>query len=152
MASEIQIANGLAAGLLYLHEEWEQCVVHRDVKSSNVMLDSNFNAKLGDFGQARLVDHGLGSQTTALAGTMGYMAPECFITSKASKESDVFSFGVVLLEACGRKVVEPKRRMENVGSYSIICNTRVQQFILVYISVEKEKNNILINNESNIDK
>ena len=104
-----KIVHGLASGLLYLHEEWEQCVVHRDIKSSNVMLDSNFNAKLGDFGLARFVDHELGSQTTVVAGTMGYMAPEYLITSKANKESDVFSFGVVALEiACGRRVVEPK--------------------------------------------
>ena len=103
-----KIVHGLASGLLYLHEEWEQYVVHRDIKSSNVMLDSNFNAKLGDFGLARFVDHGLDSQTTVVAGTMGYMAPECFTKSKASKASDVFSFGVVVLEiACGRKVVEP---------------------------------------------
>jgi len=114
-----KIANGLAARLLYLHEEWEQCVVHRDIKSSNVMLDSNFNAKLGDFGLAKLVDHGLRSQTTALAGTMDYMAPECFTTSKASKESDVFSFGVVLLKiACGRKVVEHKAEESEVGLVS----------------------------------
>ncbi|KNA18006.1 hypothetical protein SOVF_074680 [Spinacia oleracea] len=59
-----RIAQGLASAVLYLHEEWEQCVLHRDIKSSNVMLDSNFNAKLGDFGLARLVDHNLGSQTT----------------------------------------------------------------------------------------
>ncbi|KAM4098412.1 hypothetical protein ACJW30_07G075300 [Castanea mollissima] len=104
-----KIVHGLASGLLYLHEEWEQCVVHRDIKSSNVMLDSNFNTKLGDFGLARFVDHELGSQTTIVAGTMGYMAPECLISSKANKESDVFSFGVVALEiACGRRVVEPK--------------------------------------------
>ncbi|KAL7227594.1 hypothetical protein ACSBR1_022457 [Camellia fascicularis] len=102
-----KIAQGLASALLYLHEEWEQCVVHRDVKSSNVMLDSNFNAKLGDFGLARLVDHGKDSQTTILAGTRGYTAPKCVITGKANKESDVYSFGVVALEiACRRKLID----------------------------------------------
>ncbi|XP_026455796.1 L-type lectin-domain containing receptor kinase IX.1-like [Papaver somniferum] len=108
-ALRYKIAQGLASALLYLHEEWEQCVVHRDIKSSNVMLDSSFNAKLGDFGLARFVDHELGSQTTVLAGTMGYLAPECVTTGRASKESDVYSFGNVCLEiACGRKPVEPK--------------------------------------------
>ncbi|KDP35961.1 hypothetical protein JCGZ_09933 [Jatropha curcas] len=103
-----KIAQGLALALLYLHEEGDQCVLHRDIKSSNIMLDSNFEAKLGDFGLARLVDHSKGSQTTILAGTMGYMAPECFTSGKASKESDIYSFGVVCLEiACGRRVVEP---------------------------------------------
>ncbi|CAI0405325.1 unnamed protein product [Linum tenue] len=110
-----KIALGLASGLLYLHEEWEQCVVHRDIKSSNVMLDSQFNAKLGDFGLARLVDHELGSQTTVLAGTMGYLAPECVTTGRASKESDVYSFGVVALEiACGRRPVDPKQELRKV--------------------------------------
>ncbi|XP_072956196.1 L-type lectin-domain containing receptor kinase IX.1-like [Typha angustifolia] len=101
------IALGLASALLYLHEEWDSCVVHRDIKPSNVMLDSSFNAKLGDFGLARLVAHGHGSQTTVLAGTMGYVAPECVLTGKASRESDVYSFGIVALElACGRRPVE----------------------------------------------
>ncbi|XP_023733184.1 L-type lectin-domain containing receptor kinase IX.1 [Lactuca sativa] len=101
-----KIAHGLASALLYLHEEWEQCVLHRDIKASNVMLDTNFNAKLGDFGLAKLVDHEKGSQTTMLAGTLGYMAPECVVTGKATRESDVFSFGVVALEiACGRKPI-----------------------------------------------
>ncbi|KAF4386871.1 hypothetical protein F8388_006826 [Cannabis sativa] len=105
-AVRYRIALGLASSLLYLHEEWEQCVVHRDIKSSNVMLDSNFNAKLGDFGLARLADHESGLQTTMLAGTMGYMAPECVTTGRASKESDVYSFGMVALEiCCGRKPV-----------------------------------------------
>ncbi|KAI9110428.1 hypothetical protein K1719_018588 [Acacia pycnantha] len=102
----VQLRSGLASALLYLHEEWEQCVVHRDIKSSNIMLDSSFNAKLGDFGLARLVDHAKGGQTTALAGTMGYMAPECVTTGRASKETDVYSFGVVALEiVCGRKPI-----------------------------------------------
>ncbi|VVA16652.1 PREDICTED: L-type lectin-domain [Prunus dulcis] len=104
-----KIAQGLASGLLYLHQELEQCVLHRDIKSSNVMLDSNFNAKLGDFGVARLVDHGKQSQTTILAGTMGYMAPEYVNTGKASRQSDVYSFGIVALEiSCGRKPIDPK--------------------------------------------
>ncbi|KAI9111166.1 hypothetical protein K1719_017777 [Acacia pycnantha] len=99
-----KIALGLATGVLYLHEEWQQCVVHRDIKSSNMMLDSNFNVKLGDFGLAKLVDHDLAPQTAGLAGTMGYMAPEYVSTRRASKESDVYSFGVVAIEiATGRK-------------------------------------------------
>ncbi|KAM3734106.1 hypothetical protein ACB098_11G189600 [Castanea mollissima] len=109
------IARGLASALQYLHEEWEQCVLHRDIKSSNILLDSNLNAKLGDFGLARLVDHVKGSQTTALAGTMGYMAPEYVFSGRASKETDVYSFGIVLLEiACGRKPAEPYAKQDEI--------------------------------------
>lgn len=107
-SNRYKISLGLASALLYLHEEWEQCVVHRDIKSSNVMLDSIFNAKLGDFGLAKLMDHDLGPQTTGLAGTLGYLAPEYIATGRASKESDVYSFGMVLLEiGSGRRVVDP---------------------------------------------
>uniref|UniRef100_A0A2N9GQZ3 Protein kinase domain-containing protein n=1 Tax=Fagus sylvatica TaxID=28930 RepID=A0A2N9GQZ3_FAGSY len=107
-AVRYKVAQDLASSLLYLHEEWEQCVLHRDIKSSNIMLDSHFNAKLGDFGLARLVDHAKGSQTTGAVGTMGYMAPEYYTNNRASKESDVYSFGIVALElACGRKAINP---------------------------------------------
>jgi serine/threonine protein kinase len=100
------IVLGIASAVLYLHQEWEQCVLHRDIKPSNIMLDASFSAKLGDFGLARLVEHGQGSHTTMLAGTMGYMDPECIVTGRASTESDIYSLGVVLLEiACGRKPV-----------------------------------------------
>ncbi|KAL5556638.1 hypothetical protein UlMin_038874 [Ulmus minor] len=103
-AARYKISIGLASALLYLHEEWEQCVLHRDIKSSNVMLDSIFNVKLGDFGLARVMDHELGPQTTGLVGTLGYLAPEYVSTGRASKESDVYSFGVVVLEiTTGRK-------------------------------------------------
>jgi serine/threonine protein kinase len=114
-ATRYKVVQGLASALLYLHEEWEQCVVHRDIKSSNIMLDSNFNAKLGDFGLARLVDHVKGSQTTVLADTMGYMAPECVTTGNAIKESDVYSFGIVALEiACGRKPIKTNAPQDQV--------------------------------------
>lgn len=102
-----KIALGLASALLYLHEEWDQCVLHRDIKASNIMLDSDFNVKLGDFGLARLMNHDLGSHTTGLAGTFGYMAPEYVMKGSASKESDIYSFGIVLLEiVTGRKSLE----------------------------------------------
>ncbi|KAJ4787761.1 receptor lectin kinase [Rhynchospora pubera] len=100
-----KIALGLGSALLYLHSECQKCVVHRDIKPSNVMLDSSFNAKLGDFGLARLIDHDSAAQTIP-AGTMGYIAPECITTGQANTESDVYSFGMVLLEiACSRRPV-----------------------------------------------
>ncbi|CAN6334919.1 unnamed protein product [Urochloa humidicola] len=98
-----KIVLEIASAVLYLHEEWEQCVLHRDIKPSNVMLDASFNAKLGDFGLARLIDHARGSYTTVPAGTLGYMDPECRGRGRATIQSDVYSFGVILLEiACGR--------------------------------------------------
>ncbi|CAN6338884.1 unnamed protein product [Urochloa humidicola] len=98
-----KIVLEIASALLYLHEEWEQCVLHRDIKPSNVMLDASFHAKLGDFGLARLIDHARGSYTTVPAGTLGYMDPECRGRGRATIQSDVYSFGVILLEiACGR--------------------------------------------------
>ncbi|KAJ7560361.1 hypothetical protein O6H91_04G126500 [Diphasiastrum complanatum] len=102
-----KIVCGLAAALLYLHEEWEDQVVHRDVKASNVMLDANFTARLGDFGLARLIEHNKNAETTLAAGTLGYLAPEVSQTGKATTKSDVYSFGAVALEvACGRRPID----------------------------------------------
>ncbi|KAH0461358.1 hypothetical protein IEQ34_008933 [Dendrobium chrysotoxum] len=103
------IIKGIAAGLLYLHEEWEQVVLHRDIKASNVLLDADFNGKLGDFGLARLHDRGSMAETTRVVGTLGYLAPELSRTGKSTTSSDVFAFGAFLLEvACGKKPVEFK--------------------------------------------
>jgi hypothetical protein len=100
---------GVASALAYLHEEWEQCVVHRDVKPSNVMLDQDFNPRLGDFGLARLITPTKNAQTTMLAGTIGYMAPELATTCKATTNSDVFSFGILALEVVsGRHCFDTK--------------------------------------------
>lgn len=98
-----KILVGLASALLYLHEECGNPVVHRDVKPNNIMLDSHFNAYLGDFGLARLLQNEE-SVITNLAGTPGYLAPEVGFTGKATPESDVYSFGMVVLELiCGRR-------------------------------------------------
>ncbi|XP_004308350.1 PREDICTED: L-type lectin-domain containing receptor kinase IX.1-like [Fragaria vesca subsp. vesca] len=102
-----KIALGLASALHYLHEDAEQCILHRDIKSANVLLDNDFNMKLGDFGIAKLLDPHLRTRTTGVAGTFGYMAPEYAFQGRASKESDMFSFGVVALEiACGRQTYQ----------------------------------------------
>jgi serine/threonine protein kinase len=100
------IIRGVASGLLYLHENWEQVVIHRDVKASNVLLDAEMNGRLGDFGLARLYDHGTDAHTTLVVGTMGYLAPELGRTGKATPATDVFSFGAFLLEVtCGRRPI-----------------------------------------------
>ncbi|KAM3691972.1 hypothetical protein ACJW31_08G052000 [Castanea mollissima] len=102
-----QILKGVASGLLYLHEEWEQVVLHRDIKASNVLLDAELNGRLGDFGLARLCDHGANPQTTNVAGTVGYLAPELTRTGRATTFTDVFAFGAFMLEvACGRRPIE----------------------------------------------
>ncbi|KAK4803643.1 hypothetical protein SAY86_003460 [Trapa natans] len=101
------IAIGLASVLRYLHQECEQQVIHRDIKASNVMLDVNFNPRLGDFGLARLMDHDKSPVSTLTAGTMGYLAPEYLQYGMATEKTDVFSYGVVILEvACGRRPIE----------------------------------------------
>ncbi|KAK3429178.1 hypothetical protein EUGRSUZ_E00586 [Eucalyptus grandis] len=82
------IALGLASAVYYLHEQCDQCVIHRDIKSSNTMLDEKFNAKLGDFGLARLVDHARGPKTTELIGTRGYVAPEYYIYGSGRRVID----------------------------------------------------------------
>ncbi|XP_065873086.1 L-type lectin-domain containing receptor kinase IX.1-like [Euphorbia lathyris] len=142
-----RIATGLASALLYLHEGWEKCVVHRDLKPSNIMLDSSFNVKLGDFGLARLMDHELGPQTTVLAGTLGYLAPEYVTTGRASKESDVYSYGIVALEiVTGRKAanqVEPEHEMSMVEwVWDLYGNGKVMSAIderlLVHTDLELE--------------
>ncbi|XP_019193388.1 PREDICTED: probable L-type lectin-domain containing receptor kinase S.7 [Ipomoea nil] len=99
------IAVGLASVLKYLHQECKKQVIPSDLKPSNVMLDSSYNPRLGDFGLSWLMDH-----DKTPTGTMGYVAPEYVLYGQATEESDVYSYGVVVLElACGRRPVRGKK-------------------------------------------
>uniref|UniRef100_A0A2N9FAS1 non-specific serine/threonine protein kinase n=1 Tax=Fagus sylvatica TaxID=28930 RepID=A0A2N9FAS1_FAGSY len=105
-----KILIGVAQALLYLHEECEQRVVHRDVKPSNVLIDANLDARLGDFGLARTYEHGINPQTTHIVGTLGYMAPELTRIGKATTSTDVHVYGILMLEvACGRRQLKPQK-------------------------------------------
>ncbi|XP_062222212.1 probable L-type lectin-domain containing receptor kinase S.5 [Phragmites australis] len=102
-----KVVTGVASALNYLHHDFEQLVIHRDIKPSNIMLDSEFNARLGDFGLARALESDKTSYTDKIGvpGTLGYIAPECFHTGRATRESDVYGFGAVILEiVCGRRI------------------------------------------------
>ncbi|OWM68372.1 hypothetical protein CDL15_Pgr004854 [Punica granatum] len=101
-----KILSDVALALHYLHNEHDQKVLHRNLKASNIMLDGEFNARLGDFGLARAIDNGKTSyaELDSVPGTFGYIAPECLHTGKASRESDIYGFGVVILEViCGQR-------------------------------------------------
>lgn len=114
-SQRFRIIKGVASGLLYLHEEWEQIVIHRDVKASNVLLDNELNGRLGDFGLARLYDHGTDPQTTHIVGTLGYLAPEHTRSGRPTTQMDVFAFGAFLLEvATGKRPIEIRGMMEDV--------------------------------------
>ncbi|KAL2517727.1 Protein kinase family protein with leucine-rich repeat domain [Abeliophyllum distichum] len=105
----LHIAIGAAQGICYMHHECSPPIIHRDIKSSNILLDSEFNAKIADFGLAKILSR-LGDPeiASALAGTFGYIAPEYAYTSKVTTKSDIYSFGVVLLElTTGRGPVTP---------------------------------------------
>ncbi|KAK6123544.1 hypothetical protein DH2020_042717 [Rehmannia glutinosa] len=102
-----KVLADVAEGLNYLHHGWDQVVVHRDIKSSNVLLDSDMRGRLGDFGLAKLYTHGEVPNTTRVVGTLGYLAPEVVTLASPTAASDVYSFGVVVLEvACGRRPLE----------------------------------------------
>ncbi|XP_043712277.1 serine/threonine-protein kinase PCRK1-like isoform X2 [Telopea speciosissima] len=104
----LKIALDAARGLAYLHEEMDFQLIFRDFKSSNILLDEDFNAKLSDFGLARLgPTEGLGHVSTSVVGTVGYAAPEYIQTGRLTAKSDVWSFGVVLYELIsGRRSVD----------------------------------------------
>ncbi|RID55151.1 hypothetical protein BRARA_G02430 [Brassica rapa] len=93
-----EIITGIARGLLYLHEDAPDCIIHRDIKAGNILLDDKWVPKIADFGMARLYQEDATHVNTRIAGTNGYMAPEYVMQGVLSVKADVFSFGVVVLE------------------------------------------------------
>ncbi|KAK3139476.1 hypothetical protein QOZ80_5AG0383890 [Eleusine coracana subsp. coracana] len=106
--TRLRVSVGAAQGLYYMHHECSPPIIHRDVKTSNILLDSEFRAKVADFGLARmLVQTGELETMSAVAGSFGYMAPEYAYTKKVNEKVDVYSFGVVLLElTTGKRAID----------------------------------------------
>jgi somatic embryogenesis receptor kinase 1 len=96
--SRKRIALGSARGLSYLHDHCDPKIIHRDVKAANILLDEEFEAVVGDFGLAKLMDYKDTHVTTAVRGTIGHIAPEYLSTGKSSEKTDVFGYGIMLLE------------------------------------------------------
>ncbi|XXG86398.1 hypothetical protein AAC387_Pa11g1301 [Persea americana] len=108
-----RVALGTARGLEYLHEHCSPKIIHRDVKAANVLLDEDFEAVVGDFGLAKLVDVRKTNVTTQVRGTMGHIAPEYLSTGRSSERTDVFGYGIMLLElVTGQRAIDFSRLEE----------------------------------------
>lgn len=137
----MKIAIGTAKGLAYLHEGLEPKVVHRDVKSSNILLDKNWNAKVSDFGLAKLLGSEASYVTTRVMGTFGYVSPEYASTGMLSEWSDVYSFGVLLMELitgrCPVDYSKPPGEMNLVDWFKgMVANRRAEEMVDPLITVQ----------------
>ncbi|KAK9088389.1 hypothetical protein Scep_027471 [Stephania cephalantha] len=132
-----KIAFGAAEGLCYLHCDCKPQIIHRDIKSNNILLDETLEAHVGDFGLAKLIDLPYSKSMSAVAGSYGYIAPEYAYTMKVTEKCDIYSFGVVLLElVTGRSPVQPidqggdlvnwvRRTMQSATSASVVFDQRL---------------------------
>ncbi|KAL8211247.1 hypothetical protein R6Q57_005684 [Mikania cordata] len=111
------IIYGVARGLAYLHEQYHVTIVHRDIKSSNILLDKDFQPKISDFGLVRLLPEDKTHTNTKAAGTFGFIAPEYAIHGHVSEKVDTYSFGVLVLE-----IISGKRCTDDIENGSATCN------------------------------
>ncbi|KAH8958446.1 hypothetical protein BDL97_06G024500 [Sphagnum fallax] len=141
-SKRFNICVGIARGLAYLHEELQPCIIHRDIKAANILLDKNLNAKIADFGTARLFpDDVTQVLTQKIVGTRGYLSPEYATCGHLTQKLDVYSFGVLLLEiVSGRKVIDYNRPPEEIN----LCNwarSLEENNMLAYLVDERIHNN-----------
>ncbi|KAF5469403.1 hypothetical protein F2P56_013482 [Juglans regia] len=133
-----RIAIGAARGLLYLHEQCDPKIIHRDVKAANVLLDDYYEAVVGDFGLAKLLDHEDSHVTTAVRGTVGHIAPEYLSTGQSSEKTDVFGFGILLLELItGMRALDFGKTVNQKGAM-LEWVKKVQQEKNVEVLVDRE--------------
>ncbi|KAK4343629.1 hypothetical protein RND71_036723 [Anisodus tanguticus] len=133
--------TGTARGLEYLHEHCNPKIIHRDVKAANVLLDEDFEAVVGDFGLAKLVDVKKTNVTTQVRGTMGHIAPEYLSTGKSSEKTDVFGYGIMLLEiVTGQRAIDFSRLEEDdVLLLDHLQPLRIMHTILKVKKMQREK-------------
>ncbi|CAH9107481.1 unnamed protein product [Cuscuta epithymum] len=142
-----EIIIGTAEGLVYLHENSNNRIIHRDIKASNILLDSRLRAKIADFGLARAFEEDKSHISTAIAGTLGYMAPEYLAHGQLSEKADVYSFGIVVLEIVTGRQNNRSKAAEYTDSLVNIVWSHFQQRM-----VEKLFDpNLMLHNYHNID-
>ncbi|PKU71733.1 G-type lectin S-receptor-like serine/threonine-protein kinase SD2-5 [Dendrobium catenatum] len=118
--TKVKIIVDIAKGLSYLHEDCRQRIAHLDIKPHNILIDKNFNAKVADFGLAKLIDRDQRELNTRMRGTIGYLAPE-WLTSTITEKVYVFSFGIVVMEiVCGRKNFEHSQPEDGARLISLL--------------------------------
>jgi serine/threonine protein kinase len=130
--TRLHIALGAAQGLAYLHHDCSPRIIHRDVKSSNILLDKDFEAHLTDFGIAKSLCTSKSHTSTYIMGTIGYIDPEYARTSRLTEKSDVYSYGIVLLELLtGRQAVENESNLHHLVSLLLIFNVYFSIYYLL---------------------